>query len=56
MVDGGPAGPDFAFLVEREMFAQEEILGRERAAQSETENHKVMSAPMLELSSGFIVS
>ena len=28
---GGPAGLDSAFLVERELFAQEEILGRERA-------------------------
>ena len=27
---GGSAGLDFAFLVERELFAQEEILGRER--------------------------
>ena len=31
---GGPAGLDFAFLVERELFAQEEILGRERAIRS----------------------
>jgi hypothetical protein len=28
---GGPSGLDFALLVERELFAQEEILGRERA-------------------------
>jgi hypothetical protein len=28
---GGPAGPDFAFRIECELFAQEEILGRERA-------------------------
>jgi hypothetical protein len=28
---GRPAGPDFAFLVKRELFAQEEILGRKRA-------------------------
>ena len=31
---GGPAGPDFAFLVECELFAQEEILGGERALRS----------------------
>jgi hypothetical protein len=37
---GGPAGPDSAFLVERELFAQEEILGRKRTLRSETENHK----------------
>jgi hypothetical protein len=37
---GGPAGPDSAFLVERELFAQEEILGRERTFRSETENQK----------------
>jgi hypothetical protein len=37
---GGPAGSDFAFLVERELFAQEEILGRERALRSETEHQK----------------
>ena len=28
---GGPSGLHFALLVERELFAQEEILGRERA-------------------------
>src|SRR5271170_5898031 len=37
---GGPAGPDSALLVERELFAQEEILGRERSYRSETENQK----------------
>jgi len=37
---GGPAGPDSAFLAERELFAQEEILGRERTFRSETENQK----------------
>jgi hypothetical protein len=29
---GGPAGPDSAFLVERKLFAQEEILGRKRVS------------------------
>jgi hypothetical protein len=37
---GGPAGPDAAFLVERELFAQKEILGRERTFRSETEHQK----------------
>jgi hypothetical protein len=37
---GGPAGPDSAFLVEGELFAQEEILGRERSFRSETEHQK----------------
>ena len=31
---GGPSGRDFAFLAEGELFAQEEILGRERAFRS----------------------
>ena len=31
---GGPAGPDLALLVERELFSQEEILRRERAFRS----------------------
>src|SRR5580700_9137780 len=37
---GGPAGPDSPFLVERELFAHEEILGRERTFRSETDNQK----------------
>src|ERR1022692_4235837 len=41
----GPAGPDSAFLVERELFAQEEILGCERALRSETEDHKAEQIP-----------
>jgi hypothetical protein len=40
VLDGNPAGPDSAFRVERELFAQEEILGRERTSRSETENQK----------------
>jgi hypothetical protein len=31
---GGPSGLDFALLVKRELFAQDEILGRERAFSS----------------------
>ena len=31
---GGPSGFDSALLTERELFAQEEILGRERASGS----------------------
>jgi hypothetical protein len=30
----GPAGPDSAFLVERELFAQKEILGHKRNLRS----------------------
>ena len=37
---GSPAGPDSALLVERELFAQEEILGRERTFRAQTENQK----------------
>ena len=37
---GGPAGPDSKFLVERELFTQKEILGRERASGPETEYQK----------------
>jgi len=37
---GGPARLDAAFLVERELFAQEEILGRERTVSPQSENHK----------------
>jgi hypothetical protein len=37
---GGPARPDFSILVECELFAQEEILGRERAFRPETEYQK----------------
>ena len=32
---GGSTGPGSAFLVESELFAQEEILGRERTSRSE---------------------
>ena len=37
---GGTSGLDSALLVERELFAQEEILGCERAFRSQTENQK----------------
>ena len=33
--------PNFTFLIERELFAQEQILGRQRGLRSEAEGHQV---------------